>query len=630
MSKIKVLNEHGNKVGITPGYIKRDIDKRGSNVLDYYQDSLSDRLDKLADSKPDIPINSMPDFPENFKPYNNMWRYEPVDSRYFFKKMIGEGLYPDQQEACDVMCSSDPFKFTDLNYSEIDLFWGKRSGKDATIAKIFVYQCYRLCCLINPQKTLGLGIGSAMDIVNVSKSGKQARAVFFKYLKNFVKRAIDRNFNMNWFSTNNFWYDIGSGKFKYQDLREGESIQKDSIDFGRGVGAHSLNSDRYTGEGLNIILAVIDEVGSMPVKNVLGSETEVGLRDSLKTTLDATSKYSKLVCVSYKYGRNCAMSVLVKKNERDPSVFISKKSLFDVRPDFDKNRLKREYIKNPVKAKMMYEIADLDVDIDTFYDIPYAIEAAQDVTGKWTRNPFKDGAVVVDDIKNAINNLYDWFKGHPDKVYVVHIDLAKGNVHHGKNAIGLSICHMEDMRVSLDERTKKYLKEKMGIEGTDEIEGELRPGVVVDLGCHIICKSDEGEVRISDIRKFITNLKILCGFDFFKVTFDGWQSLESIQEFNKYGIDAEELSVDRTPKAYMTEKDLVMMGLFKIYPNRIWVREKKELRDTGKKIDHPEVSNERIDQDGLSEGSKDLSDSTAACSFTLMNEIYESSNICTG
>lgn len=629
-SKIKHIDAAGNERTLSASYLKKQVGK-DSNILEYYQDSLADRLNNLAASSEDYSENSStPEYPEGFKPYNNMWRYEPYDSRYWTKKILGEGLTPIQQEACDIVCGKDPFKFTNENYKEIDLFWGKRGGKDATIAKIFSYQVYKLCCLSDPQKFLNMGLGSNIDIANVSKSGQQARNVFFKYLKNYIKGATDVKTQQNWFSRFNFHYDIGKNQFVYQNLKEGESIQKVSIDFGRGITCHSLNGDTYTGEGLNLVLAVIDEVGSMPIAKILGGntgrDTDVGLHDSLSTTLEATSEFSKLICVSYKYGINCAMSVLVRRNKKNKNVFISQHSTFEVRPDFNKDRVKKVYATNPTKAEMMYEIKDVDEDLNTFYDIPYVIDAAQDFNRKYSVNPFKDESVVIDNIDGAFNKLHKWFLGKPDTLYVCHLDLAKGQVWKGNDAIGLSISHLEDMRVQLDHRLKKYLTDKMGISDVDDIEGELRQGMVVDLACHVICKPKDKEVRLSALRNFIIALKIKRHFDFHCITYDGWQSLESQQEFNKYGLDSKEISVDKTPNAYMTEKDLIMMGLMKIYPNRIWVREKKELMDTGNKIDHPDISIKRLEDDNLQEGSKDLSDATAANAYILMGEVAECSN----
>lgn len=631
--KIKYMDNYGNERTISAAAVKKNISGNNNrNILDFYQESLSDRLarlsgEKIVEEKPEI----IQQYPIGFKQYNDIWRYEPVESKYFFKKMIGESLTEIQQtEACDIICSKDPFQFTDLRFKELNLFWGKRAGKDATISKIFAYQAYRLCCLENPQKYLGMGVGSAVDIVNVSKSGKQAKNVFFKYLTSYIRGTKNVKTGLNWFATHNFWYDIGIGKFRYQSLREGDSIQKEIIDFNRGVACHSLNSDRYTGEGLNIIIAVIDEVGSMLVNKIIGdasgNEINIGLHDSLKTTLDATSKFSKLVCVSYKYGRNCPMSILVNRNKRDSSVFISRRSTFEVRPDFVKSRVKEEYMMNPIKAAMMYEIKESQGDVNTFYDVSYMLEAAQDTTQKYTKNPFKNKAVIVDDVANIWSLLNEDFVGKSEFIYVAHVDLAKGQTWKGGDAIGLSIGHLESMRISLDRRMKEYLKNNLGIVDTEELEGDLRSGVVIDLGCHVVCKPDAQEVRLVDVRKFLINLKLNRNFDFLKITYDGWQSLESVQEFNKYGIESAEFSVDKNKTAYMTEKDLIMLGLFKIYPNRIWFRENLELMDLNNKIDHPEISNMRLEQDNIAKGSKDLADCTAAVSFNLMKEVEENSN----
>ncbi len=629
MKKLTTSDSSGNERMVGPATVKGELQGQDKNLMDYYTETLADKLSKLANKNSEKKnIVMSPDFPKGFKPFNNIWRYEPVDSKYFFKKMIGESLTDCQQkEAADIICSSDPFKFTNLNYREVDLFWGKRGGKDATIAKILTYQAYRLCCLIDPQKFLGMGVGSSIDVINVSKTGQQALNVFFKYLKTYTKGVLDPNTNMNWFIKNNFWYDVGVGKFVYQNLREGESVKKQSIEYGRGITAHSGNSNTYTGEGLNLVLAVIDEVGSMRHEDILGGTGgKIGLYDSLKTTLNATSKFSKMVCVSYKYGRNCAMSVMCKKNEKFDDIYVSKKSTFEVRPDFDRGILAKDYIKDPNKCKMMYEIADIEIDIDSFYDLPYVLDAAQDVRGKYTTNPFIDKSVVIDDIREAGSKLDPRFKGKPGMPYVAHIDLAKGQVWKGKDAIGLAVAHPEDMRISLDGKTKKYLMEVQRVEGIDDIEGELRSGIVIDLACHIVCKPDAGEVMFSDVRRFLIDLKIHRGFNFVKVTLDGWQSTEFIQQLNAYGIDASELSVDKNIKAYQTEKDLIMMGLYKIYPNRIWLREKKELIEVKNKIDHPDLSNQRMEDDNIVEGSKDLSDCTAGVSLTIVEEVQSYSN----
>jgi hypothetical protein len=634
--KMKIMDNSGNMRNVSSTFIRKQMNDKSAST--FFLDGLSSKLEEL--SQPIIQERKVVgttafDFPPDFKPYNSSFRFEPVDSRYFFSKMLGESLTEVQQkDACDIICGIDPFKFTDTKFKEVDLFWGKRSGKDATIAKCFAYQGYKLSCMIDPHEVLGMGLESSIDLVNVSKSGRQARNVFFKYLKAFVKRIKDPGSGNNWFSMNNWWYDYGEGRVKYMDLREGEAIKKEAIEFGRGITAHSLNSDTYTGEGLNIVLGVIDELGSMPPQKVFGgseiSEDSVGLYDSLKSTIDATSTLAKLVVLSYKYSRNCSMSILVRVNQKDDTIKISRKGVHEVRPDFDMDKLRKHYTKNPTKAKMMYDVAETETDTNSFYDIPFVLDAVQDKGGRFVKNPVKGGKITIDNISGLFNMLEPWFIGKEDRIYTAHVDLAKGQVWKGNDAIGLAIGHSEQMRVMVDDKLKKYIAEKIGIlsEDIDEIEGELRNGIVVDLAVQIVCRPEDGEVRASEVRKFIINLSKYRKFNFLKVTYDGYQSLESVQEFNKYGIDCEVLSVDKDPHAYATEKDMIMLGLYKIYPNKVWRREKGELIEDQhkRKIEHPEYSVARLDEEGINQGSKDVSDSTAAISKTIMEDISLNSN----
>ena len=274
---------------------------------------------------------------------------------------------------------------------------------------------------------------------------------------------------------------------------------------------------------------------------------------------------------------------------------------------------------------MMYEVKDVGIDTNTFYDIPYTIDSAQDIRGKYSVNPLKNKAVIINDISTAQELFLPWFVGQPDRAYIAHVDLAKGQTWKGGDAAAVAFGHSEPMRVFLDIKMKKYLEEKMGIEDVEEIEGMLRPGVVMDFSCQFTCKPEHGELDIAEVRKLLIWLKIARGFDFYKIYYDGWQSLESIQQFNKYGIDAEWFSVDKNPQCYHTEKDLINMGIYKTYPNRVWAREKKEIMEVKGKIDHPEHSKDRLEQDDVAQGSKDLSDCTASVAYHIMEEIAESS-----
>ena len=116
--KTQFIDSSGNVRNVSATYVKKQVSDDG-NILDTFQDNLFDRLNKLAEGKTseENPDDFRPDFPEGFKPYNRVWRYEPVEGKYFFQKMIGESLTDVQyEEAFKPICNDNPFKFTDLDY----------------------------------------------------------------------------------------------------------------------------------------------------------------------------------------------------------------------------------------------------------------------------------------------------------------------------------------------------------------------------------------------------------------------------------------------------------------------------------------------------------------------------------
>lgn len=612
------------------------------NLQDFYFEELTKGMSEISKTKDERLLENKIDditvetFPMGFTPYNDVWRYEPVNSKYFFSKMVGEALTPLQQETVDIICSADPFQFTDLKYDEVDDMWGKGSGKDSTIAKALTYQSYKLACLIDPQKFLGLGKGSPIDIVNVASNADQAKNIFFKYLSNFVKMTRDPETGYNWFATKNFWFDVGKRKFEYMDLREKDGqIRIKTIEFGRGITCHSLTSERFTGEGLTIVLAIMDEIGAMRPEKVFGAKGAenkmIGQYKSLGTSIRRSTKFGKLVCISYKYGTNCPMSILIRKNEKDTKKFVRKYSVYEVRTDKGEKELKEQfasdYKDDPELAAMVYECKDPKIETDRLFSNLYIIRNAVDVNRKFSINPLTNKQHVITDISRHVDELLEsWFKGNEDFYYAVHIDLAKGQTWKNGDAIGFALGHIQEMRISYDKAWIEYYKKQYEID-LSEYEGQLRMGIVIDLACQIICNRDQQEVRIADVRKFAIDLQEKRGFGLSKVTLDRWGSEETIQEFNRHDIEAEQLSMDRSKAPFHTMKDYMQQGIFKIYKNDIWVRECSELIDTGKKIDHPELSVKRFEMEGIERGSKDIADATAGVTFTLVQELINGSEV---
>jgi hypothetical protein len=150
------------------------------------------------------------------------------------------------------------------------------------------------------------------------------------------------------------------------------------------------------------------------------------------------------------------------------------------------------------------------------------------------------------------------------------------------------------------------------IEFSEDVNSEpmARKGVITDLALQIVAPTGS-EIQFSDLREFVLMLKKL-GWNIVFVTFDGWESRDSIQILNQNGIDAYQSSVDRDNKAYDLWKELMYQQLWKCYPQPIANREAKELViGVNGKIDHPEKSWERFLSEGTDRGSKDVMDSIA-------------------
>ncbi len=621
-----------------------DVKKTGAeDLLSFYMGKLSEGMEELSKNSDDqFKENKITDFgveqfPVGFRPYNGIWRYEPVSSSYFCDKFLGEKPTPKQQEFLDIVCGVDPFEVTNLDYVEAYFMWGKGSGKDTTAAKCFAYQGYKFACLTDPQTYLGLGRGSPVDMVNIASNSEQAKKIFFKYLINFVKLCKDPETGYNWFATKNFWFDQGSRVFRFMDLRERDGdIKIKEIDFCRGITCHSLTSDRFTAEGLTIVLAVMDEVGAMRPENVFGTKDgkdskAIGQLKSLGTSVRRSSKFGKLMCISYKYGRNCPMSILVRKFKLDPTVYVRTYSVYEVRTDKNEEELRKQFAKDYVDdldlAKMVYECKDPEMDSDTFISNPYIIRNCVDAAEKFAINPFKNKLVICSDISAGVDGLLEpWFKGNENYYYAIHADLAKGQVWKGGDAIGLAMGHLQEMRVTYDKAWVDYYMKTYQVD-LSEFQGKLRIGVVMDLLLQIICTSEQKEARIMDIREFMIQLQARRKFGLIKVTMDRWGSEETIQELNRSGIESEILSMDKSYNPWHTTKDYMQQGVLKFYEHKVLERELSELVDTGKKIDHPELSMTRMELEGVSRGSKDVADSVAGVTYTLVKELVDGGGI---
>jgi hypothetical protein len=475
--------------------------------------------------------------------------------------------------------------------NEIILQLGKGSGKDFTSTVACAYIVYKLLCLKDPARYFGKPSGDAIDIINVAINAQQAKNVFFKGFKNKIEKS-------EWFA----------GKY---------NAKAESIEFDKGITVYSGHSERESHEGLNLILAVLDEIS--------GFTQEVGTGNDQGKTADNIYKAFR-ASVDSRFPDLGKVALL--SFPRFPGDFISQKyeaaimekevitytHRFIMNPDFpddlegnhldiawDEDQitsykypgvfaLKRPtWVVNPTRKIDDFRLAfftDMGDAMQRFACVP---TFASDAFFKQ-----KDKLEKCMTLRNPIdsNKRFDEsFKPDPDKVYFVHADLAQK---HDKCAV--AIAHV-DKWVNL-QVVKDY--------------EQVAPIIIVDAVVWWEPKV-EGPVNLSDVKQWIQNLR-RQGFNLGMVTFDRWQSFDIQQELQAVGIRTDTVSVGK--KHY---EDLAMM----IYEERVampyiplLLDEMSELKIINdKKVDHPRKK------------SKDLSDAVTGAVFGALSHTSKNPNI---
>ena len=463
--------------------------------------------------------------------------------------------------------------------NEIILQLGKGSGKDFTSTVACAYIVYKLLCLKDPARYFGKPSGDAIDIINVAINAQQAKNVFFKGFKTKIERSP-------WFA----------GKF---------NAKAESIEFDDSITVYSGHSERESHEGLNLILAVLDEISGFAQEVGTGNEqgkTADNIYKAFRASVD--SRFPDL-------GKVALLSF-----PRYPGDFISQK-YDDVIAEKEVINYTHKFIMNPdLPEDATGNSLEISWDEDTILSYKYpGVFALKRPT--WIVNPTRQ----IDDFKLAfytdlgdamqrfacvptystdaffkqiekvrtcmtLRNPLDpfrrfdeTFKPDPDKVYYIHADLAQK---HDKCAV--AIAHV-DKWVNI-QVIKDY--------------AQVAPVVVVDAVAWWEPKI-EGPVNLSEVKQWIQNLRRL-GFNIGMVSFDRWQSFDIQNELKQVGMRTETVSVAKKHYEDMAmlvyEERLAMPAIDLLFEELTELKIMKNNR-----VDHPRKS------------SKDLADAVCGAIF---------------
>ena len=539
---------------------------------------------------------------------DNNFNETPVDAKTFVEGEAYLGQPPLSQIQYDIVeAMSQIYKLEDLidilgteegtryykkyTKNEVILQLGKGSGKDFVSTVACAYIVYKLLCLKDPARYFGKPSGDAIDIINVAINAQQAKNVFFKGFKSKIERSP-------WFA----------GKFY---------AKVDSIEFDNAITVYSGHSERESHEGLNLILAVLDEISGFAQETNTGNEqgkTADNIYKAFRASVDSRfPDLGKVALLSFPRYPGDFISQRYDDVIMDKEV-ITKTHKFIMNPDLpedaDGNSLeiswdedtiinykypgmfaikRPTWVVNPTRKIDDFKLAfytDLGDAMMRFACVPtYSSDAffkqIEKVQNSMTlRNPLDN------------NRRFDeTFVPDPDKIYYVHADLAQ---RHDKCAV--AIAHV-DKWVNI-----QVIKDYQ----------QVAPVVVVDAVAWWEPKV-EGPVNLSEVKQWIQNLRRL-GFNLGMVSFDRWQSFDIQNELKQVGIRTETVSVAKKHYEDMAmlvyEERLAMPSIDLLFEE---LTELKIMRNN--KVDHPRKK------------SKDLADAVCGAIFGAISHTPKDLNL---
>jgi len=546
------------------------------------------------------------DFLEVLK--ENHFEEKPVDAKTFVESSdyLGQPpLSPVQYDIVEAM--SQIFKKEDLQElygdaegaryydkytkNEIILQLGKGSGKDFVSTVACAYIVYKLLCLKDPARYFGKPTGDAIDLINVAINAQQAKNVFFKGFKTKIEKSP-------WFA----------GRY---------NAKADSVEFDKSITVYSGHSERESHEGLNLLLAVLDEISGFASEVGTGNEqgkTAENIYKAFRGSVDSRfPDLGKVVLLSFPRYQGDFISkryedvIAEKETIEKKHIFIMNEDLphedasnrFEISWDED-NIISYKVPKILALKRPTWEVNPTrkidDFKLAFYTDLGDAMMRFA-CTPTFASDAFFKQKEKLEKCMNTRNPLDSFrrfdqgFKPDPEKTYYIHADLAQK---HDKCAV--AIAHVDKW---------------VNIQVIKDYE-QVAPIVVVDAVAWWEPRA-EGPVNLSEVKQWIINLR-REGFNIGMVSFDRWQSFDIQNELQAVGIKTETVSVAK--KHY---EDLAMM----IYEERVAIpmipillEEMSELKIMkGNRVDHPRKK------------SKDLADAVCGAVFGAISHTPKHTNL---
>lgn len=472
----------------------------------------------------------------------SIFEFEPVPLEEFIrsKRFLGlPKLSPKQFEAIDYATqvyftpTLRSLGWKRLRYvNELVLLWGKGSGKDFVARIMLLRISYLLLALKNPQSYFyapDMSCGSEpIHMLNTASTKDQAANVFFAPLRRYVR---------------------GSPFFKGR-----AEVLTSEIRFEKGINLLSGHSEAEAQEGLNLIIVILDEIAAFKTEDEVADLKRTRLRKNIPMSANSLHdfamssvttrfpKVGKVVSLSFPRFKGDFITAKYDEGKNDPAMYTSFGSTFDINPTKKASDFAREKKRNPVRFACRI-LCEPTVAEDAFFKNTVAI----------TRAFPRDLPSPVDE---ETLRYKSWFQCKDDFPRFGHVDLAKNRCR-----AAFSFVHAYDVK-------------QEEVEGKKEGEKIVIDLPLIKLDVLVYFQAPPGgEISFEQIRGLLLEFIEQRGFYVSILTFDGYQSLQMMQNMESRGIPVELQSLDKTREAYETWQDVIYEGRFISYYNKILVEE---------------------------------------------------------
>jgi hypothetical protein len=438
------------------------------------------------------------------------------------------------------------------------------TGKSFKLSICAIYIAYVLLCLRFPQVAMGLAPGSRLAIMNVAVTANQARDVVYGRIYNTV---VASPWFMDRFPPN----DEKGSRLEF-DPTPRKRRQREQKGWFKNITILPGSSSEYSAVGYDLVCGIIDEA-SLFKQIDRSMKTDEGEHDMNQAEIIFDTFSSRLKSRFWAKGHPAILVLGGSPQYQDdflekkcsearikPRMFVRRRSHWDVHHSkwsgkafyFDLRNLCVLSTEKEQEALAKGELhrEDIFLRVPDLYRNDFEERggaALRNLGGRPTKavHRFFSRPYVVEERcnferENPLESTFifkEWFGPISSGPHTIHVDLALN-----KCAAALCMAHMS------------------GLSPTGE------PLVFVDLIMRFV-KEDfaEGEIIFDDIRGIILQL-VEMGFNLELITYDGWQSIDSIQQLiYRYDLNAEEFSVDRTPAPYYNLKRLIIKDQIDYY-----------------------------------------------------------------